>query len=268
MISISPRKRLTISNLKKELDRLYRENNKQEFILEDPVQFPHRYKNRADIEIAAFLAAAIAWGRRDLILKSAERMFALMGRSPFAFVMNGDYEGLVGRHKRSSDLRMRTRGSCIHRTFFEDDLQYYCRGFRACYTQYGSLEAIFASVPDVWEGIGLFRKIIAAANSGYSKHLANPGANSACKRLHLALRWLVRQEGPVDLGLWKKIPPSSLYIPLDLHVGRTARYLGLLEADRKANDRKSALMLTEKLREFCPEDPVKYDLALFSYQIM
>ena len=187
-----------------------------------------------------------------------------MGESPYAFVMGGNYR------KLNSSL-------CIHRTFFERDLLYFCKGFRACYAKYGSLENLFSAAAgtpteaegrgsplDIWEGISLFREVMARANGGmYTKHIANPAAGSACKRLHLALRWLVRREGPVDLGLWKGISPASLFIPLDLHVGRTARYLGLLE--RRANDKKAVLTLTEKLRAFCPEDPVKYDLALFGY---
>ena len=221
------------------------------------MKFPHRYSSGPDREIAAFLAATIAWGRRDLILKSAERMFALLGPSPYAFIMKGDYRTLDNR---------RINGRCIHRTFFETDLRYFCRGFRACYTRYGGLETLFASASDVWEGINLFRETMAAANGGlFTKHIANPGSNSACKRLHLALRWLVRREGPVDLGLWKDISPSSLYIPLDLHTGIAARHLDLLE--RKANDKKAVISLTERLREFSPEDPVKYDLALFGYSL-
>ena len=279
MVSPLLRRPLTIPALKQKplqqkLDRLYTEINTPEFILKDPVKFPHRYKAGPDREIAAFLAATIAWGRRDLILKSTEKMFALMGPSPYKYVMEGNYRKLGG-----SSLRSGSRGACIHRTFFESDLRYFCKGFKVCYAKYGSLEALFASTENVWEGISLFRETMAAANcssvnrsstncaSGntdrYTKHIANPEANSACKRLHLALRWLVRREGPVDLGLWKSLSPSSLFIPLDLHVGRTARRLGLLE--RKTNDKKAVISLTEKLREFCPEDPVKYDLALFGY---
>jgi uncharacterized protein (TIGR02757 family) len=250
-------------NLKKELDAWYKRLNRPEFIFTDPVQFPHRYMSaagnsrqetyRQDIEIAAFLAAAIAWGRRDYILRSAEGLFARMGPSPAAFVMSGNYRELKDR--------------CIHRTFFEADMRYFCRGFRTCYKKYGSLESLFSSVlesPDgtIWDGIRLFRETMAAGNGGrYSKHIANPAAHSACKRINLALRWLVRKEGPVDLGLWKSVPPAALVIPLDLHVGRAARQFGLLE--RKANDRKSVEDLTAKLRDFCPEDPAKYDLALF-----
>jgi len=234
------------------------------FIALDPVQFPRRYAEKsgsckADIEIAAFLAAAIAWGRRDLILRSAEKMFALMDGEPAAFVMSESYRKLKNRN--------------IHRTFFESDLKYFCKGFKHCYAKYGSLEKLFAHAPDVWEGIALFRREMAAGNGGrLSKHIADPGAGcdancdsgsgagSACKRINLALRWLVRK-GPVDMGLWKNISPAALYIPLDVHVARNARSLGLLK--RKANDKKAVIELTEKLRKFCPDDPVKYDFALF-----
>ncbi|MDR1319240.1 MAG: DUF2400 domain-containing protein, partial [Treponema sp.] len=174
----SPRKRRTIPALKKELERWYRRVNRPEFILNDPVQFPRGYSDPADIEIAAFLAAAIAWGRRDLILRSAKRMFSLLKPGPAAFIRAGDYRALGNR--------------CIHRTFFEGDLKYFCRGLRACYAQYGSLEALFApagSAPGqtggIWEGIGLFRETMARANGGlYTKHIANPAAGSACKRLN------------------------------------------------------------------------------------
>jgi uncharacterized protein (TIGR02757 family) len=218
------------------------------FISHDPVQFPRRYAQREDVEITAFLAATIAWGRRDLIIRSAEKMLDTMGGSPADFVMAGNFR--------------RLKDACIHRTFFEKDLKYFCVGFRRCYAKYGSLEELFSRAADTWEGISLFREEMAAANSGrHSKHIANPDAGSACKRINLALRWLVRS-GPVDLALWKKPLPSALHIPLDVHVARTARRLGLLT--RKSNDRKAVVELTEKLREFCPQDPVKYDFALFS----
>jgi uncharacterized protein (TIGR02757 family) len=186
-------------------------------------------------------------------------MFALLGPSPYDYVM----EAARGAYRALKD-------GCIHRTFFERDLKYFCRGFKYCYDQYGSLEAIFASaVSDgggggIWDGIARFREAMARGNGGrFSKHIADPCAASACKRINLSLRWLVRREGPVDLGLWKSISPASLYIPLDLHVGRVARSLGLLDPARKANDRKAAAALTETLRGVCPEDPVRYDLALF-----
>ena len=189
-------------------------------------------------------------------------MFSLLGPSPYSYVMNDD----------RGDYRALKDGS-IHRTFFEYDLKYFCRGFKYCYEKYGSPEAVLASALSgasgggnggIWDGIALFREAMARGNGGrFSKHIDNPRSASACKRINLSLRWLVRREGPVDLGLWKSIEPSALYIPLDLHVGRVARSLGLLDPARKANDRKAVVALTEKLRGFCPEDPVRYDLALF-----
>ena len=238
-----------------ELEYWYKKICTPDFIAADPVQFPRRYTKREDIEIAAFLSATIAWGRRDMIIRSAQKMFALMGPSPYAFVMSGDYKKL----KKNN----------IHRTFFENDLKYFCKGLERCYVKYGNLEKMFASSSCIWEGIAAFREETAGANAGqYSRHVSDPGTEdengSACKKLNLALRWLVR-EGPVDLRLWKKIKPSALYIPLDVHVARTARKLRLLQ--RKSNDKKAVIALTEKLREFDPQDPVKYDFALFGIGI-
>jgi uncharacterized protein (TIGR02757 family) len=242
--------------VKKNLDNWYKKVCVKSFIASDPVQFPHRFKKREDIEIAAFLAATIAWGNRTMILRSCEKMFALMGKSPYAYVMSGGY-------KKLKNERWPPRN--IHRTFFEGDLKYFCKGLGRCYAQYGNLEKLFARASCVWEGFALFREEMAKANGGlFSKHISNAGetdkGGSACKRLNLALRWLVRG-GPVDLGLWKSIKPSALYIPLDVHVARTARKLKLLK--RNSNDKKAVIELTEKLREFCPQDPVKYDFALF-----
>ncbi|MDR0909983.1 MAG: TIGR02757 family protein [Spirochaetaceae bacterium] len=243
-------------SLKNNLDHWYRVINTEAFIPNDPVQFPHRYRNRKDIEIAAFLAATIAWGKRTMILNSCEKMFALMGSHPYDYVMQ-NFPSTYSPPR-----------ACIHRTFFIDDFTYYCNGLNAIYQKNNSLEKIFAKQNTVWEGISAFRNEMIAANGGIvSKHVANPAANSACKRMHLALRWLVRREGPVDLGLWKNIDPAGLYIPLDVHVGRTARQLGLINAKRQANDRKTVEELTGKLREFCPEDPIRYDFALFGIDV-
>ena len=255
---------MNLKSLAKELDIWYKKICTPDFIPLDPVQFPKRYSKREDIEIAAFLSATIAWGRRDLILRSAEKMFSLMGQSPYDFVMSGGYKKLKDRSPQQSPPRN------IHRTFFENDLKYFCRGFEHCYTKYGNLEKLFSSASDIWEGIMFFREGMAKANKNvYSKHISNPGSadkkGSACKRLNLALRWLVRKD-QVDLGLWKSIKPAALFIPLDVHVMRTARSLGLLE--RKANDKKAVIELTEKLRGFDADDPVKYDFALFGMGAM
>jgi len=207
------------------------------------------------------LSAAIAWGRRDIIIRSAEKMFKLMEFKPYEFVMSGDFKKLKNKN--------------IHRTFFESDLKYYCKGFKHIYTKYGNMENMFLSQKekgassqcDVWKGFFMLREEMAKANKGeYSIHVSNAGKEnengSACKKFNLALRWLVREDA-VDIGLWKKIKPSALYIPLDVHVARTARKMGLLE--RKSNDKRAVVALTEKLREFCPQDPVKYDFALFGF---
>lgn len=227
--------------------------NTPDFVETDPVQFPRKYKLKQDVEISAFLTATIAWGKRNLILKSAEKMHHIMGSSPYDYVMHEGYEKLSRNN--------------IHRTFFEEDLAYFCRGLHAIYQQYDSCELVFTGsgkTTDLWAGIMAFRKYMQEANGGYPakslKHISDP-AKSACKRLHLALRWLVRNDGIVDLGLWKDVAPASLYIPLDTHVISVARSLGLLE--RKQNDRKAVEELTDQLRLFNPEDPVLYDFALF-----
>jgi len=249
---------MTEKSLAQKLDLWYEKICVKDFIKDDPVQFPRRFSKKEDIEIAAFLTATIAWGRRDLILRSSERMFALMGKSPFSYITSREYKNLKNKN--------------IHRTFFESDLKYFCKGFEHCYAKYGNLEKLFSETGNTWEGIALLREEMASGNKGqYSKHISNPGKadeetgeneskGSACKRLNLALRWLVRK-GPVDLGLWKNIKPASLFIPLDVHVARTARKLGLLE--RKSNDKRAVIELTERLRGFCADDPVKYDFALF-----
>lgn len=237
-----------MTDLKGFLDEWVCKINVPAYIDTDPVQFPLNYSHFSDREVAAFLTATITWGNRTMILKSTTRMLAKMGSSPYDYVMSQGYEQLVSGN--------------IHRTFFENDLAYLCKGLRACYLEFGSLEAVFARRNNLWEGIDAFRATLARANGGaFSKHVSNPNSNSACKRLHLALRWLVRNDGIVDLGIWKTISPTELYIPLDVHVGRVSRTLGLLE--RSQNDRKSVEILTDLLRGFCPEDPVKYDYALF-----
>ncbi len=234
-------------DLKELLDRKAAEYDTEEFIERDPVQFPRRYREKRDIEIAALLTSTIAWGNRRMILASCERMLGLMGSSPYSFVMERGAEGLDPAKN-------------IHRTFFCRDFQYICRGLNSLYSRHGDMEELFAG-RDMWEGIEALRETIAAGNGRvYSRHISSP-EKSACKRLHMMLRWLCRKEGAVDLGIWKSVSPAGLFIPLDVHVGRTARALGLME--RKANDRKSVEQLTAELRRFDPADPIRYDFALF-----
>lgn len=236
-----------IIDIKDKLDELAEHYNTPAFIEKDPVQFPHRFRKLQDIEVAAFLTATISWGNRASILKSAEKMFAMMNNAPYDYIMNEDFRAL-GRKN-------------IHRTFFEHDLLYICNGLHEIYSGHSSLEEVFAG-KNLWEGIVSFRSIMQEANGGVScKHISNPDKSSTCKRLHMALRWLVRQDRIVDLGIWKHISPSGLYIPLDVHVARVSREFGLLE--RKSNDRKAVEELTSVLKLLRPEDPVAYDFALF-----
>ena len=254
--------------LKEYLDELVAKNNTEAFIKDDPVQFPHRYSDLRDVEIVSFLVATIAWGNRKMILNSANKMLEMMGKSPYDYVMSGGWKHL-------------DEGKCVHRTFFGRDLRYYCKGFQALYgipradgarNDTPSLESVFFNEEhDVWRGIHNFRDLIAEANGCTSKHISNPCCESpmkgsACKRLHMALRWLVRNDRIVDLGVWKRLKPKDLMIPLDVHVARVSRDLGLI--DRKSNDRTTVEMLTAKLREFDADDPVKYDFALFGVEVM
>lgn len=256
-----------MEDLKAYLDMLVEKNNTKEFIKDDPVQFPHRYTDIHDIEIVSFLVATIAWGNRKMILNNANKMLEIMGKSPYDYVMSEGY-------KKLDDAK------CVHRTFFGRDLKYYCRGINRIYRmgriggigRIESLEEVFYNEGhDVWRGIQDFRDLMAEANGTTSKHISNPSCEapmkgSACKRLHMALRWLVRNDGIVDLGIWKRLSPNDLMIPLDVHVARVSRELGLI--DRKSNDRMAVELLTSRLREFDREDPVKYDFALFGVELM
>lgn len=234
-------------NIKARLDELVSRYNTPSFVERDPVQFPRRYSNLLDIEVTAFLIATISWGNRAYVLKSANKILTMMHHDPYNYIMNGEYSGLGNKN--------------IHRTFFENDLYYLCHGIHEIYKKHKSIEELFMNVPTVWEGLHSFRSALCLANERENKHISNPLSGSACKRLHMALRWLVRKDGIVDIGAWTHLSPSLLYIPLDTHVARISREFGLLR--RKSNDRRAVEELTDILRTFRPEDPVIYDFALF-----
>ncbi len=228
------------------MDELVGRYNTPSFSADDPVQFVQRYKNKQDMEIMALLISTIAWGRRQTILKSSERLLALTGKSPYDFAM-------------TAKLYKMEPSMPIHRTFFGRDLIYICKGLRHIYKENESMENLFVGT-DMWNGIKRLRLAMHEANNSFSKHIANPD-KSACKRLHLALRWLVRNDGITDLGVWTKISPSQLIIPLDVHVGNIARMLNI--TTRKSNDKTTAVEITKVLRTLDKEDPIKYDFALF-----
>lgn len=234
--------------------------NRPEFIADDPVQFPRMFSDKRDIEIAALLASTIAWGNRTMICRSANKMFGLMDWQPYNYVIDRGFEEL------SPDDN-------IHRTFFNRNLAHYLRGLHAIYTKHGSLEAFVsatgaaASEAAAWHLADAINRELSAANGDCADSRCLPLGldKSALKRFNMALRWLVRNDGIVDLGIWDSIKPSQLYIPLDVHVGNVSRALGILE--RKQNDRRAVEELTDTLRTLDPADPVRYDFALFSIGI-
>ena len=242
-------------HLKNILDKAAGRINLPSFADADPVQFPRRFSSQGDIEIASLLCATLAWGKRSMICRDCDRLLTMMYNQPEAFVRSGDFENLPDGN--------------IHRTFFVANLKHWLRGLRLVFGKYGSVENYarhldIASSPYPAAALAQgLNDAMCEANSGRSDSRCLPLnlETTALKRLNMALRWLVRDDGIVDMGIWKVISPAQLYIPLDVHVGRTARELGLLS--RKANDRRSVIELTESLRRFDPDDPIRYDFALF-----
>lgn len=233
--------------------------NHPDFIDKDPVQFPRRFDSLQDIEVVSFLAATLAWGNRKMICNDIEKMLGLMDYQPFKYMMEEGYEDL--------DPRLN-----IHRTFFASHLKHFLKGLRKIYRDYGSLDnfslqnRIGEEKTPAWRLVELINNILLQENGeSCSRCLPLNLKNSALKRINMALRWLVRDDGIVDLGVWNSIPKNKLYIPLDVHVGNVSRDLGILT--RKQNDRKSVEELTETLRSINPEDPAIFDFALFGIGI-
>lgn len=243
-------------DLRELLDSEARRINSEAFIADDPVQFPRRFSSLPDIEITALLCATLAWGNRRMICRDCEKLLTLMDNQPYAYVIDEGYLDL------DPDIN-------IHRTFFGRNLRHYLRGLRAIYTRHGSLND-FARAIDAGEAEAPAWRLaeglnaeLSSANSGCTDSRCLPvnTSTTALKRLNMALRWLVRRDGIVDLGVWDSITPAQLRIPLDVHVGDVSRELGLL--CRRSNDRKAVEELTGRLRAFNPDDPTLYDFALF-----
>ncbi|CAM3276564.1 TIGR02757 family protein [Flavobacterium longum] len=242
------------SELKSFLDEKADLYNRMDFITSDPVQIPHRFTQKEDIEIAGFLAATIAWGNRKSIISSANKMMDLMGNAPYDFVMSATEDDLA---------RLQ---SFVHRTFNGQDFAAFVHGLKHVYTEHRGLEAVFARHRNgngMQQSICEFKKIFFTTTDSprTHKHVSDPMNNSAAKRINMFLRWMVRDDRRVDLGIWTSIPASALSCPLDVHSGNVARKLGLLQ--RKQNDAKALAELDATLRKFDPNDPVKYDFALF-----
>ena len=238
------------------LEHLHDKYNRKEFIEPDPISIPHSFSDKADREISGFLAAAIAWGNRKAIVKSARRMMQYMDNAPADFVKNAS----------SRDLA--TLQSYVHRTFNGQDFTDFVMGIRHITTLWGGIgdffERNYAQTQDLTRVISLFRKEFFACthNPHCEKHLSSIDKGAACKRINMYLRWFVRHDDRgVDFGLWRKIPMSALYLPLDVHVGNMGRALGLLV--RRQNDWKATEEITRSLIEFNADDPVRYDYSLF-----
>ncbi len=239
------------TELKSYLDTKVTQYKTLDFIQEDPIQIPLRYDRQQDREIAGLLTATIAWGKRSMIIDNADRMLALMDYAPYDFIKN----------HQSRDLLIGS-GS-LHRTFMREDFVYFVQQLSRLYAEQDSLEHFFIPQPDepnMMAAIERFRHNFMAEDHRASKHVSSPARGSSAKRLNMYLRWMVRDD-EIDMGLWRQIPTSKLSIPLDVHSGRIARALGLLE--RKQDDRKAVEELDSALRELDPIDPVKYDFALF-----
>ena len=242
-------------DLKSFLDEKADLYNNQTFIETDPIQIPHGFTLKEDIEISAFLTSIIAWGNRKMIINNAKKMISLMGNSPYDFVLNHNINQLQNLE------------NFVHRTFNGSDLKTFIISLKNIYTNHNGLEAVFsknAQKDSMQESISNFKQIFFEVHhqARTQKHISDPLNNSAAKRINMFLRWMVRQDkNGVDFGIWKSISSSQLSCPLDVHSGNVARKLNLLS--RKQNDAKAVTELDSILRIFDKNDPVKYDFALF-----
>lgn len=246
---------MTKAALKLFLDEKVEMYNRPIFLDSDPIQIPHRFSQKEDIEISAFLTATIAWGNRKSIINNAHKLMVLMGESPYDFVLNhtsGSLEKLDG---------------FVHRTFNAADVNYFIKALKHVYTEHDGLEHVFTkhqSINSLQPAISKFKELFFELphEQRTMKHVSDPLKGSAAKRINMFLRWMVRDaKTHVDFGLWKNISPAKLSCPLDVHSGNVARKLKLLK--RKQNDAKAVAELDINLRKLDPLDPVKYDFALF-----
>ncbi|AWX45986.1 hypothetical protein HME9304_03018 [Flagellimonas maritima] len=246
---------MTKTELKTFLDEKVAQYNHPKFLEEDPLQIPHRFSKKEDIEISGFLTATIAWGNRKSIINNASRLMELLDNAPHDFVLNHsetDLEKLI---------------PFVHRTFNGHDLQYFIKSLQNIYINHDGLESIFVkhqNTDSLQSAISNFKiQFFELPHEIRTmKHVSDPIKGSAAKRINMFLRWMVRDGSTgVDFGIWKSLKPNQLSCPLDVHSGNVARKLKLLR--RKQNDAKALEELDRNLRKLDPMDPVKYDFALF-----
>lgn len=247
--------KLKKTELKEFLDTKVALYNHPKFIESDPIQIPHQFTKKEDIEIAGFLSATIAWGNRKSIINNANKMMELLDHSPFEFVT---------QHKGSDLERLE---SFVHRTFNGYDFMQFVKSLQHIYKNHDGLEAVFAQCAErdsLQKSIHQFKSVFFEIPhlERTKKHVSDPLKNSAAKRINMFLRWMIRKDNNgVDFGIWDSLSPSQLSCPLDVHSGNVARKLGLLK--RKQNDGKALAELDKTLRRLDSKDPVKYDFALF-----
>jgi len=248
-------KKNDLADLKAFLDEKVAKFNQTHFVETDPIQVPHKFTLKEDIEIAGFLTATIAWGNRTAIIKNAEKLLALMDNQPYDFIQN------------ATPAEIHRLQPFVHRTFNGQDCIYFIHALRNIYRNHKGLQAVFRAGfqrdKTVTSALSAFYKtFFEISGERTRKHVSNVQKGSSGKRLNMYLRWMVRSDkAGVDFGIWKEIPASALMLPLDVHTGNVGRKLGLL--NRKSNDWKAVEEITEKLRIFDPADPIKYDFALF-----
>ncbi|MDR1984858.1 MAG: TIGR02757 family protein [Prevotellaceae bacterium] len=238
------------------LETLYNKYNNADFIDSDPISIPHSFGTPENIEISGFFAATIAWGNRKSIVKSAMKMMQYMDNQPYDFVTT------------ASGKELQSLSSYVYRTFNGSDFIAFVRALRSFCTKYKSIgnffELEFLKTRDIRIALSSFRSLFFATehDKHCEKHLSSIDKGAACKRLNMYLRWMVRRDSRgVDFGLWKNIPMSALYLPLDVHSGNMGRAFGLLT--RKQNDWKAVEEITHNLRQFDADDPVRFDFSLF-----
>lgn len=243
-------------NIKLFLDQKYLSFNQPAFIETDPIQIPALFTTKENIEIAGFLTATLAWGQRPTIIRNALKLVKFMDNNPIEFLLNTKVE----EWEKISGFK--------HRTFNSWDCLYFLKSLKNIYLNHGGLETVFTTGfqenQTIFNALVYFRKIFFELDHAHrtEKHVSNVLKGASAKRLNMFLRWMVRSDKKeVDFGLWKQIPSSALMLPLDIHTGNVARKLGLLT--RSQNDWKAVEEITEKLREFDAQDPIKYDFALF-----
>lgn len=240
--------------VKTEIDKLAEKYETPEFIKSDPIQFPHRYKSKKDIELAGFIASLVAYGSRKQFIQKLNLLFDIAQNEPLNFIRNfepqiiGNFNYRFGKPEDFISIFLTLKQLYNSSNGLEELFEY---GYKQ--------EKMFETVVDYF-----YSRATDKVKQGFYQMIPNPRNGGAMKRMCMYLRWMVRK-GPVDLGIWDFITPAQLYIPLDVHVARVSREMGLLT--RKANDFKAVIELTENLRKLCPQDPVKYDFAMFGFGV-